>query len=771
MTQKGESAVRSIYLTLTVVFLVVVVLALSCARKPPEPTLVELYARLGEPIDGVDLSGLAGRRILIDPGHGGVFPGAIGAGGLKESDVNLGVALYLWGLLQEAGAEVTLTRSTDRDFVDGDSLRLRDDLEARVAMVREIDPDVFISLHHNAEPGGDSTFNEIQIYHKLDDRGPSLDVARLMAKHLLINLGEPDCRVLPGNYYVLRNSRSPSILCEPSYLSNPIVEYKLQLAEKQRLEAESYFLGLVDYFSRGVPRVADFEPRGEIRESRPRIEAVFETSTAVDASTVRIALDGADLEVMSPEPGRFIAFPGSHLASGWHTATASARSIGGNASPEARTSFMVSLKPSMVNLTRKPLKPNPPYPQRISAIVEDANGNPVQDSTVVEFIWDGGRAERLTRGGRASVFVGRDLSFNRTYIAAVSNDVPGDLKLTEKTGPNTISGFVTDAQQNPVPGAMVMEPDSGTSAVTDVHGFFSLAAKGDVTDLDITKRGYKKAYLWVRRDKAPVVELEPLYATLPPSTIVTVDAAGGGRDTGYTGPAGTKASDLNLAVASKLAHLLASAGIEAHLTRRDDVRITREERVSANEAVSPDLFISIGHGPGSGNALRIGHYHNSARGIEIADLVGRYYEMLSGYSAATGATAAYLIQQTSCPAVEVYYTAPATVAGEESLADVAGIWSRAYGLFCAVLAYRGVTEENTFALDVRVTEGGEPVANALVIVDGTLELMTGADGTLELKLLEIGEHTIQAYSTTGRSAPSVFNEETGLMEMVMDEDA
>ncbi len=761
---------RPIRMTLPLVFVLAVAVASGCARKPTEPSLVRLYERLEEPLGTVDLSGLEGRRVVIDPGHGGVFPGAVGVGGLKECDVNLGVALYLWGLLQEAGAEVTLTRSTDRDFVGGDSLRLRDDLEARIAIVREVEPDVLISLHHNAEPAGDSTFNEIQIYHKLDDAGPSLDIARLMAKHLLLNLGEPDCRVLPGNYYVLRNSPVPSVLCEPSYLSNPLVENKLKLAEKQRLEAESYFLGLVDYFSRGVPQVVRFEPRGETGQSRPRVEAVFEGLTAVDASTVRIALDGTDLEVMSPEPGRFIAFPEEHLASGRHVATASARSVGGNASREARTSFRVSLRPAIVNLSRTPLRPNPPYPQRISAIVEDANGNPVADSTTVEFIWDGGKAKRLTAGGRASVFVGNELGFDRTYIAAVCDEVPGDLKMTDKTGPRTISGFVTRVDDKPLPGAMVLEPDSGTSAVTDEYGFFSLRAGGKVTGLEVTRRGYRKTYFWVRGDRAPAIKLEPLYATLPPASVVTIDAAGGGEDTGRIGPAGTRASDLNLAVASKLAHLLASAGIEAHLTRRDDVRVTAQERVRANEAVGPDLFISIHHGLGPGQAAQIGHYHNSARGSEIAGLVAGYYETLAGAPATTGATADYLIQQTSCPAVRVYYTAPATIAGEESLADIAAVWTRAYGLFCAVLAYRGVTEENTFSVRGRVTEGGEPAANALVIVDGTLEVMTDAEGALALELLEKNDHTIQAYSTTARSAPSVFNAESGFLEIEMDSD-
>jgi N-acetylmuramoyl-L-alanine amidase len=168
--------------------------------EPPEPPIEDFYQRLKEPLDRMDLDSVKGKKIVIDPGHGGVFRGARGLGGLDEADVNLGVALYLWGLLEEAGARVVLTRKTDRDFVDGDAGRLRDDLQVRVDTVLSVMPDVFVSLHHNAHFAGDRSFNEIQIYHKLRDTGPSLDLARIVARHVRGNLGETNTRVLGGNY-------------------------------------------------------------------------------------------------------------------------------------------------------------------------------------------------------------------------------------------------------------------------------------------------------------------------------------------------------------------------------------------------------------------------------------------------------------------------------------------------------------------------------------------------------------------------------------------
>jgi N-acetylmuramoyl-L-alanine amidase len=144
-----------------VVFVAVTLVA--CAPRPKPPVSL-LYEGRDEALRGLDLTAVRGRTIVIDPGHGGVFRGARGVGGLDEADVNLGVALYLWGLLEEAGAEVVLTRKTDHDFVDGDSSALRKDLQARVDIVEETSPDLFISLHHNAGVSLDTTFNEIQVY-------------------------------------------------------------------------------------------------------------------------------------------------------------------------------------------------------------------------------------------------------------------------------------------------------------------------------------------------------------------------------------------------------------------------------------------------------------------------------------------------------------------------------------------------------------------------------------------------------------------------------
>ena len=87
------------------------------------------------------------RKIVLDPGHGGKDPGAIGIGGIAEKDIVLNVAKKLARKLKaELGVQVILTRNDDR-FVP---------LEDRTVMANNEDADLFISLHVNASPNADA---------------------------------------------------------------------------------------------------------------------------------------------------------------------------------------------------------------------------------------------------------------------------------------------------------------------------------------------------------------------------------------------------------------------------------------------------------------------------------------------------------------------------------------------------------------------------------------------------------------------------------------
>ncbi len=82
---------------------------------------------------------LSVKRIVIDPGHGGVQPGAISKSGLAEKDVTLDIALRLRQLMKQSPFEVLLTRETDQTVT----------LANRVAFANSKKADLFVSIHIN----------------------------------------------------------------------------------------------------------------------------------------------------------------------------------------------------------------------------------------------------------------------------------------------------------------------------------------------------------------------------------------------------------------------------------------------------------------------------------------------------------------------------------------------------------------------------------------------------------------------------------------------
>lgn len=87
-----------------------------------------------------------GATVVLDPGHGGVEPGAVGENGLTEKALNLAVAEATKAALEREGATVVLTRTAD----------YRVTLAARAALVQALRPPVFISIHHNGGHDGPS---------------------------------------------------------------------------------------------------------------------------------------------------------------------------------------------------------------------------------------------------------------------------------------------------------------------------------------------------------------------------------------------------------------------------------------------------------------------------------------------------------------------------------------------------------------------------------------------------------------------------------------
>ncbi|WP_010273366.1 N-acetylmuramoyl-L-alanine amidase [Paenibacillus senegalensis] len=177
---------------------------------------------------------LRGKRIVIDPGHGGKDSGTTGVKlGTPEKTINLSLSLLLADKLRSHGAEVYLTREEDV-FIE---------LADRVSKAQQTNADLFVSIHHNS--GKSTSSGIISFYHSQTKDKP---LASVLQHELILSTGMVDGGSRYGNYAVLRGNPAPAILLELGFLSNPLEEEKIISAEYQNTVADAITAGIQSYF-------------------------------------------------------------------------------------------------------------------------------------------------------------------------------------------------------------------------------------------------------------------------------------------------------------------------------------------------------------------------------------------------------------------------------------------------------------------------------------------------------------------------------------------
>ena len=152
---------------------------------------------------------LKGKRIVVDPGHGGKDSGALSASeeeDAQEKDIALDFGLRLARLLRAQGAEVAMTREDDTFIPLGQRSQLANDLGA----------DAFISIHCNscATP---NTLHGTAVYYDHED---SAALAQCVQQELVPALGSRDNGVRNANFSVIRRSQCPGILVETAFINH-----------------------------------------------------------------------------------------------------------------------------------------------------------------------------------------------------------------------------------------------------------------------------------------------------------------------------------------------------------------------------------------------------------------------------------------------------------------------------------------------------------------------------------------------------------------------
>ncbi len=190
---------------------------------------------------------LAGKRIVLDPGHGGTDRGAVGPTGLLEKEVNLDIALELARLLRARGAEVILLREGDVGVAPS-SAGKTEELSARREYSKQQAPDLFLSIHSNSVGVG-SDPEQVRGTETYYWTQQSIAPAKLIQEALCRALGTENRYVSWRPFYVLRETDTPRVLVECAYMSNPGEEQLLAQQTFRQKAARGLFEGLSYFFA------------------------------------------------------------------------------------------------------------------------------------------------------------------------------------------------------------------------------------------------------------------------------------------------------------------------------------------------------------------------------------------------------------------------------------------------------------------------------------------------------------------------------------------
>lgn len=155
-------------------------------------------------------TGIAGLRVVVDPGHGGDDQGSIGPAGAREADVCFAIATALEAALTASGTQVFLTRRHGDGPSDAQRATLANTLEA----------DLFVAIHSGgAEPSARGA-SAYYFGHERFHSEIGMRVAELLLEHVC-SLGFIDGRAHAKTFPVLRETRMPAVMLEAGYITHP----------------------------------------------------------------------------------------------------------------------------------------------------------------------------------------------------------------------------------------------------------------------------------------------------------------------------------------------------------------------------------------------------------------------------------------------------------------------------------------------------------------------------------------------------------------------
>ncbi len=191
--------------------------------------------------------------VIIDAGHGGEDPGAVGSNGVFEKDINLAIALEMGKSFEEKGYVVVYTRTDDRllyteeENVHG--IRKISDLKNRCKIAERYPESIFVSLHVNSF--GSSKYSGLQVYYSPNSES-SRELADVVQDRVVSDIQNDNSRKIKSgkDIYILENISNTSVLIECGFISNDEECKKLSEKEYQKELSFSIVCGIIDYMEK-----------------------------------------------------------------------------------------------------------------------------------------------------------------------------------------------------------------------------------------------------------------------------------------------------------------------------------------------------------------------------------------------------------------------------------------------------------------------------------------------------------------------------------------
>lgn len=189
--------------------------------------------------------------VIIDAGHGGIDGGAVSSGGTEEAGINLLISEKTRLVMLFLGIRSVMTRSDEGSLNYNPEKSIKEnknaDLKERLKIAEQFSDCDFLSIHLNKFE--QSKYFGAQVFYSANN-SKSLILAETLQNSMIDYLDKDNIRkakISPESVYLMKNIKSPAVIIECGFLSNPAEEQKLVSDEYQTHIAISITKGYIDY--------------------------------------------------------------------------------------------------------------------------------------------------------------------------------------------------------------------------------------------------------------------------------------------------------------------------------------------------------------------------------------------------------------------------------------------------------------------------------------------------------------------------------------------